>query len=49
VTEGSDTRISGDEVDGRYQQEMAKRLTRGERHYRSLRDLDVDFDADPYS
>ena len=28
---------------------MAKRLTRGERHYRSLRDLNVDFDADPYA
>jgi cyclohexanone monooxygenase len=28
---------------------MAKRLIRGERHYRSLRDLDIDFDADPYA
>src|ERR1700712_5957947 len=28
---------------------MAKRLTVGERSYRSLRDLNQDFDADPYS
>ncbi len=49
MTESSDARLSGDEVERRYQEEMAKRLTRGERHYRSLRDLNVDFDADPYA
>ena len=49
MTEGSDTQLSSDEVERRYQEEMDKRLTRGERHYRSLRDLDIDFDADPYT
>jgi cyclohexanone monooxygenase len=49
VSETQTPELSADEVDARYQEEMAKRLTVGERSYRSLRDLDQDFDADPYS
>ena len=37
------------EAEARYQEELTKRMTRGVRHYRSLRDLDVDFDADPFT
>jgi cyclohexanone monooxygenase len=48
VTDGQTTPLSAEEVENRYQEEMTKRLSRGERHYRSLRDLDVDFDKDPY-
>ena len=36
------------ELEARYEQERIKRMTEGVRTYRSLRDLDVDFDADPY-
>ncbi len=49
MSEGQTPAESADQVEARYQQEMTKRLSRGERHYRSLRDLDQDFDADPYS
>ena len=38
-----------EDVDAKYQQEALKRLQRGDRSYRSLRDLEGDFDADPYS
>ena len=37
------------EAEARYQAEAVKRMTHGERSYRSLRDLDVDFDADPFT
>jgi cation diffusion facilitator CzcD-associated flavoprotein CzcO len=50
VTDGNaEQRLTTEEVERRYQQEMAKRLSRGERHYQSLRDLDARFDADPYA
>ena len=49
MSEGQTPTRSADDVDARYQQEMLKRLSLGERSYRSLRDLDQDFDADPYS
>ncbi len=48
-TEALDLELSDEEIERRYQEEMVKRLTRGERHYRSLRDLNIDFDADPYA
>ncbi|HVM64730.1 MAG TPA: NAD(P)/FAD-dependent oxidoreductase [Acidimicrobiales bacterium] len=38
-----------DEREARYREEAEKRLTHGERSYRSLRDLNVDFDADPFT
>ena len=41
--------LSAEELEARYEQERVKRLTEGVRTYRSLRDLDVDFDADPYT
>ena len=40
--------FSPDELRGRYEQERVKRLTDGARTYRSLRDLNKDFDADPF-
>ena len=36
------------ELEARYEQERITRMTEGVREYRSLRDLNVDFDADPY-
>ena len=36
------------ELEARYEQERMTRMTEGVREYRSLRDLNVDFDADPY-
>ena len=38
-----------DELKARYEQERIKRLQVGVRKYRSLRELNVDFDADPYT
>ena len=47
---GTETQpLSAEELEARYEQERVKRLTEGDRSYRSLRDLDVDFDADPYT
>ena len=40
--------FSPEELERRYEQERIKRLTTGVRQYRSLRDLDKDFDADPF-
>jgi cyclohexanone monooxygenase len=49
VSEGKSPSVGAEDVEARYQQELVKRLTVGERSYRSLRDLDQDFDADPYA
>ena len=40
--------IQADELRARYDEELAKRMSRGVREYRSLRDLNKDFDADPF-
>ena len=41
--------LSAEELEARYEEERIKRMTEGVRTYRSLRDLDADFDADPYT
>ena len=41
--------LSAEELEAKYEEERIKRMTEGVRTYRSLRDLDVDFDADPYT
>ena len=41
--------LSAEELEAKYEVERIKRMTEGVRTYRSLRDLDVDFDADPYT
>jgi cyclohexanone monooxygenase len=40
--------FSPDELRSRYEQERTKRISEGVRSYRSLRDLNKDFDADPF-
>lgn len=45
---GNDLPTSVDELERRYEQERVKRLTTGVRTYRDLRDLNKDFDADPF-
>ncbi len=37
-----------DELEARYEQERLKRIAEGVRSYRSLRELNMDFDADPF-
>ncbi len=49
VTEIETGSLSAEELEARYEEERIKRMTEGVRTYRSLRDLDVDFDADPYT
>jgi cyclohexanone monooxygenase len=45
---GETSPFSTDALRARYEQERSKRLSEGVRTYRSLRDLDKDFDADPF-
>lgn len=40
--------LSPEELDAKYEEERVKRLTHGVRTYKSLSDLNKDFDADPY-
>ncbi len=45
----SENSLPVDELNRRYDEERMKRLTTGVRSYKSLRDLNVDFDKDPYT
>ena len=48
VADTNTSTFSPDELRARYEQERVKRLSDGVRTYRSLRDLNKDFDADPF-
>jgi cyclohexanone monooxygenase len=48
MAESETPTIPTDELARRYEEERRKRLTEGVRRYRSLRELNTDFDADPY-
>jgi cation diffusion facilitator CzcD-associated flavoprotein CzcO len=47
--EDTTTSLHTDELEARYERERMKRMADGPHTYRSLRDLDVDFDADPFA
>ncbi|MCU0271606.1 MAG: NAD(P)/FAD-dependent oxidoreductase [Acidimicrobiales bacterium] len=48
MTDVQNPSFSPEELERRYEEERMKRLTQGVRHYRDLRELNMDFDADPF-
>ena len=48
MTDVQNPSFSPEELERRYEEERMKRLTTGVRHYRDLRELNMDFDADPF-